>query len=277
MNCELKKVHNTSTIFHQIMLLSSLKNYFKHIRFVFLIMGVFYLALFVALYGVYVYLRGLIISETGTILSSLEGIVREIIFGTDLKELLTNGTSIFVDRLLQLLQERFDANIGDFIALVTFYLAFIALACQIGVYLCRFSIRKEISKHNAKNFVIAFLLRFIMNAIFWVVFGYLVSRFLYSVIFLVIIFFAMRSLFDMIESKVLYFGDKKFFEVVNFKNIIESIFAYFMFFVLTIGVALAIWYFTNVILAVIITIPLLLYLFESVRYTAVEFLTEGEK
>ena len=256
------------------MLFSSIKNYFRHIRYVFLIMGVFYLSLLVLIYGVYLYLKGLVLSNQGTFLTEIEDIVRELVLTVDIGELLSNGVGIFVDRFLQLMQQKFDANIGDFVAIVTAYSAIVVLACQIGVYLCRYSIRRDIKDHNAKNFVVAFLLRLLLNLTFAGLFAYLVYRFWYSVVLLIAIFFVLRAFFDMIEAKVLYFGDKKFFEVINLKNIFECIASYVLFFVLTVGVIVALWIYTNILIAGLIGVPMLLYLFEAVRYTSVEYLIE---
>lgn len=254
------------------MIISAIKNYIRHVRFVFLIMGVVYFSVFVAMYGMYVYIQQLIVTESDTIVGELETIVKDILATTSIQDILENGFGIIVQQFLDLLRSKFDANIGQVVAVATLYSTMIVFACQVGVYLCRYSIRRDIREHKTANFVVAFLLRLLLNMIFAGLFAYLIYEFWVSTIFLIIIFFVLRATFDMIEAKALYLHDYKLLEVLTIKNIIECVIAYFMFFVITAAIIVLLWLNTNIVFALLVGIPFLLYLFEVVRYTSVEHL-----
>lgn len=255
------------------MIRSAIINYFKQLKYVFAGMGVIYLALIVA---VFAFFRGGIailsdaasvsIQELGDYLSlHFQNVTLEILFSDGY---LTN----FLDGLLNIFLLNGENVLLEFFNLTLGLAAFVLFSMKAASFLMRRLIRRELSDGETKRGLLVLLFRFAASVLFLFTAALLAYYWIDSVFLLLILFAVLKTFEQLFTTWFIYCrASLNLREIFRIRHIFNLLAANAVSIALNLAIVLLMSLVFNLFFAFLVAIPLIVYQFTVLDFTAVEY------
>jgi len=218
-------------------------NYIKNFKYAFVVMGIVYLGLLIALA---VYSAG----------ENAAAVLTQVITNLTIQQILD---ITFFEEVL--------SDIGFTIAAVAVVLFFMKAAD----FLARIMIRGDINTHEKRTGIIAIVIRYIISLCTLTLFAFLTYLWVFSAIFIVVLYFAVKAVENIIEVRFIYYPQNKLRDMLRFKIIAKLTFANILAVILNLIFIIILSQIVGILIAAIIGLPLIIYGLLIVEFTAIAY------
>lgn len=255
------------------MIRSAIINYFKQLKYVFAGMGVIYLAVIVVIFA---FFRGgvAILSDAASVsIQELSDYLSVHFQNVTLEILFSDGyLTNFLDGLLNIFLLNGENVLLKFFNLTLGLAAFVLFSMKAASFLMRRLIRRELSDGETKRGLLVLLFRFAASVLFLftaVLFAY---EWIYSV-FLLLILFAVLKTFEQLFTTWFVYCRTSFHlrEIFRIRHILNLLAANAVSIALNLAIVLLMSLVFNLFFAFLVAIPLIVYQFTVLDFTAVEY------
>lgn len=250
------------------MVKTAFKNYFKYILYVFIAMGIIYLAVIVSVFGLY---RGAVYidaSLAGDALQRLWDYAGSYFSGATFAQVFS-PTYIrdFVNGFAELLED----TLANITVLLGAGVVLVTAACKLARSLCRWVIRRTtLTKDSIRGFFL-FIVRYAFQLAYIVAFAVLSYMWIFSAPLLLVASYFLMGIQDLISTWFIHFRKVEFRQIFNGKNLFRLLGTDFLVLMLNVLFCALIGWIFNPLFALLIGVPLIVYTHAVTDVTAVNY------
>jgi len=258
------------------MLKSSFRNYFKNFKYIFVVMGVVYLAFIITVGFILMVLRNILVDASASLLAEIIEIFTYSFTNLSIADLASGDFfSVLTANLTEAFTASFAVTMGRLLTTLIFSIAFMMLAFKAAGFLCKVLVRIDIKNEKTRKGIVAMFIRYSISSLFVFLITIAVYHFFHLIYVMLIVYLFILAISHIIEIKLIYFPDQPMKKLLTAKNIFLYILAILIFFFITLGLVILLSLLFNLFIAVLIGIPFFIYFTEIIKFTLVEYFREA--
>jgi len=251
------------------MLRTTFRNYARNSWLIFVIAAILYVFAAIVIGFVFLRFRVLLVRSGNPELDSIVDVVYRAYEPVGVMGLLTGGLGQVLQNLIFGLRETgFEISLGSIITILVFAAIGILVAAEAAAIATRVVIKRRYKNKKTRGFLIAFPVKILLDLVFVALLAVAMYFFTLSFVPFVIVFALLSTVQVFLEAKIIYLKDKKLKEIFAPRNIGGYIAGSGILFLATIGIFLILML-LNFWVALIVCVPLFVYLLEVVRFAPV--------